>query len=220
MNRTDLFTPVHKAIRALLYETAALAARTAFADVEERTRLAQRVRALFAHLEEHQGLEDAVVMPELERVAPALFAELQNEHVRVGGLQLEIAGLLDRLERAAAGEHETLGQRLQHRLHRLVAAHLAHLEREEVEANRALWSHFVDADLQVLHARILARIAPPRMAEWMALILPALAKPERGRLLGSMRRKMPASVFASVTAPARVALGEQAWDAALAADVA
>ena len=217
MSRFDLFTNVHKAIRALLFETTIRVGRTAFADAAEAAATAASLRVLFVHLEEHAAQADAVLMPELQRLAPELFAELQDEHTRTAGMQAELAALLDRLDGATADERLALGQRLHHRLHRLVAAHLAHLEREEVEAHRVLWAHCTDAELQTLHARIIARNAPARVAHWLALILPAIARPERARLLRELQHSMPAAVFASVTAPARAALGEGAWTEALAA---
>lgn len=220
MTRIDLCTPVHKAVRVLLFETTTLAARTAFDDAGDIVRLAERVRALFGYLAEHQEHEDVVVMPEFRRLAPALFAELDNEHNRMAGMEEEILRVFDRLEDAGSAEREALGRKLQHQLHRLVSAQLVHLEREEVEGNRVLWANFDDASLAAMHARVLARIAPPRAMEWMSMILPALAPTERAVMLNDMRAKMPGAAFEALTAGARSTLGEKAWEAALAARVA
>lgn len=216
MQRTDLYTTIHKAIRAVLFDTTTRVARTAFADAGQSELAVAAVRRLLGFLDEHAEHEDDVLMPELAAVAPEVHAALQADHTRIGGMQQEIAVLCERSAVAAAAERHALGQRLQVRLHRLVAAQLAHLEREEVDANRALQAHRTDAELQALHGRILARIAPVRLAEWMALLLPELSAPERGELLRGMRQKMPPAAFDAVTAPARTALGA-AFDAALTA---
>jgi Hemerythrin HHE cation binding domain len=216
MPRADLYTPIHKAIRAVLFDTASRLGRTSFADRDEATAIAASLRQLFGWLDEHAAHEDAVVLPELQRVAPELYCVLQGEHSRIDGMQRDIEALLPRLATADAAERQALGQRLHHKLHRLIAAQLDHLEREEVEANRALWAHFDDAGLQALHARIMARIAPPRVAAWLELMLPALSRTERQGLLADLQRKLPDGAFTVVTAPARAALGEGAWRAAIA----
>jgi hypothetical protein len=48
------------------------------------------------------------------------------------------------------------------------------------------------------------------MAEWLGIMLPALSMPERAGMLGGMRQ-VPAPVLEILTAPARAALGAQAW---------
>lgn len=77
---------------------------------------------------------------------------------------------------------------------------------------RMLWAHRNDEELQVIHERILARIAPSRTAEWLALMLPAMNISERAALIGELRAKVPADALGAILAPARVALGP-AWGA-------
>lgn len=207
MQRTDLYTTIHKAIRAVLFDTSTRVARTAFADPAESAFAVARVRRLLGFLDEHAEHEDAVLMPEIAALAPEVHAALQADHTRVSGMQHEIAALCERFAGANADERHALGQRLQQRLHRLIAAQLAHLEREEVDANRVLQAHRSDAELQALNGRIVASIAPVRLAEWMELLLPELSASERGELLRGMRQNMPPAAFDAVTGPARRTLG-------------
>lgn len=216
MERMDLFGGVHKGLRAALYDTAARVARTDFDDAEEAAAAVGATRGLLALLEEHSRHEDAVILPELGRLAPVLHSELQADHHRVDGLHRDTAALLDRLASAAGAERASLGRRLHERLALLVAEHLRHMHREETDANRALQASFDDAALAALHGRILAAIPPPRMAEWLRVIVPAVSRPERARLLGGLRANVPAPAFADLTAPARAALGPDEWAASVA----
>lgn len=215
MNRLDLYTPIHKAIRSALFDAAIALGRTAFADAAEADAAVTRLRQLFAWLAEHAEHEDAIVLPELQRCAPEVHAGLEAEHARLVGMQRELEQLLPRLAAAAADQRPAIGRRLQHGLHDLIAAQLAHLEREEIGANRALWERFDDDGLRALHARIMARIAPERLAQWLRLMLPALSRPERQQLLGDLQRRLPPDAFGALTAPARAALGEADWQAAV-----
>lgn len=188
MTRHDLYTKIHKAIRSILFDTMVAHGRTDFARPEQAEVFADRTRRLCDFLDEHAAHEDEVLLAALAGVAPALHADLRSEHARLEGLQQDCRHLAERLAGAGATEALALGRRLQIALGRLVAAQLGHLEREEVEAHRALWASFDDATLQGFEGRILASIPAPRMADWMALMLPALSGSERDEVLAEAAR--------------------------------
>jgi hypothetical protein len=209
--RLDMYGTVHKGLRASLFATAALAGRTDFASAEESAAAAAATERLLRFLDEHARHEDGVVMPVLAELAPELHADLRAEHARTDGLQREVEATAARLAGAAPAERVSLGRRLHERLLRLAAEHVHHMQREEQEANRALWAHLDDAALEALHGRIVGAIPPPRLAEWLALMLPALSLPERAALLGGLREKVPPPALLELTAPARAALGGDGW---------
>jgi len=216
MDRFDLYTSIHKGIRAILFETARTVAATDFSRPEESARASDAIRRLLGFLDEHAAHEDDVILPELAPLAPELFADLRAEHARTDGLQRELAGIATRLAGATERERVSLGRRLAERANGLVAAHLAHLAREESEANRVLWAHFDDGALLALQDRIVAAIAPARLAEWYALVLPAVSAGERRALIGGLLATVSAARFELLTDPARAELGEAAWRDALA----
>ena len=183
MTRLDLFLAVHKGIRAELFETVRLVARTDFAERAGAQSAAARVQRSFCFLEEHAHHEEQHIFAELRPHAPVLCAELDNEHSRIDGLMLEVVRLLARLDEAPAAECAGLGRRLHSALGCFVAEYLRHMEREEGETNRRLWAHFSDEQLGGMQGRIIAAIEPARLAQWMELILPELNAPERARLL-------------------------------------
>jgi hypothetical protein len=185
-DRFDLFTGVHKGLRAALFETHALLARTDFGAIEDATLAARGVDRLLAFLEEHAAHEDAVVLPAVEALSPELFVALREDHARIDGLQRDLAALAARLAGAGQAERAALGRRLHDRLGLLLAEHLRHMAREEQDVQRLLWAHHDDAALRAIHGRILGRIPPARSADWIGLILPALSAPERSALLGAL----------------------------------
>jgi Hemerythrin HHE cation binding domain len=183
MTRLDLFLAVHKGLRAELFETARLVARSDFSVPAEARAAAARVQRSFAFLEEHARHEDELIFAELEARAPVLCAELRNEHSRVDGLMLEITRLLARLDECAPAERVSLGRRLHGLVGSFLAEYLRHMEREEGETNRMLWAHFSDEQLGAMQGRIISAIEPARLAQWMELILPELNASERAALL-------------------------------------
>jgi hypothetical protein len=216
MPRVDLFTTIHKALRAALFEAAAEVARADLRDPAAFAAVRARVGALLVLLEEHAEHEDALVFPVVAGAAPVLAADLAGEHGRLAGLQLELARLLERLERADDAERAALGARLHARMGALVAQHLAHMGREEDDANRILHAHRSDAELLELRARLQARLAPERLAVWMTHLLPAAAPAERALVLAGLARTRSAVELEALTRGARAALGAAALDAALA----
>jgi hypothetical protein len=217
--RLDLFSNVHKGLRAALFETAALVARTDFASDGEAAVAAARCATTLRFLDEHTDHEDAVVMPELQALSPELHAALQSDHARTTGLERELGQLIERLERASVTERVSLGRRIHDRVWTLAAEHVRHMQREEQDAMRMLWAHRNDDELRAIHGRILARIAPPRTADWLALMLPAMSLSERAAVIGELRAKLPANVLGALLAPARAALGPAWGDTLLAASL-
>ncbi len=213
MTRTDLYLTVHKGLRAALFAACTAVGRTDWRDHHAATATRDQLRHLFGLLTEHAEHEDEVILPELESLAAELHADLHAQHVRIEGLQTELARLLDRLAGASDAERESLGRRIHGRIGCLVAEHLLHMAREETDANRVLWAHRTDAELQALEGRIVGSIPPPRLVDWLEVMLPAMSLPERGEMLTGMAQAMPPSLFSDVTARARAAVGPQGWPA-------
>jgi len=216
MNRVDIYGLAHKALRALLFETAALAARTDFAGDAEAGRLAARVDTLLGWLDTHADHEDRHVMPELAAISPELHAALAADHGRVASVQADVRGWVARLRSSAGPARVAAGARLHERLLALTAEHLRHMASEESDANRMLWAHRTDDDLRGILARIRASTSPEHGQAWLTLLLPALSTPERAAVLAPLAAALPRPVLEDLVAPARAALGaEWAGTAAL-----
>ncbi|MFO0583760.1 MAG: hemerythrin domain-containing protein [Anaeromyxobacter sp.] len=188
MNRVDVYGLAHKALRALLFETAALAARTDFADAGEAARLAAAAEALLGWLDEHAEHEERQIMPELLAISPELHAALAADHGRVASVQQEVRAWVARLRLSEGAARVAAGARLHDRLLALTADQLRHMASEEADANRALWAHRTDDELRGVLARIRAATSPERGQAWLELLLPALSAPERASVLAATRK--------------------------------
>src|SRR5262245_33953069 len=110
MTRFDLYTHVHKAIRALLFDALQTVGRTDFARESELPTVLVSVRRTIrlAHL--HAQHEDREIHPLLYRLAPAEAAGLEAGHERFDGIEREIERDLTRLESAAPAVRVSLGR--------------------------------------------------------------------------------------------------------------
>jgi hemerythrin-like domain-containing protein len=211
MNRPNRYQPIHKALRAGLFDATVLVARTEFADAGEATVAARTVATLLDVLDSHAHHEEEFVMPVVARHAPALIASLETEHGRLEGLQAEIRALLPRTCSDVTEERETAGQLLARALTLLVADHLRHMDREETEAMPVLWAHLTEEELDAMDGRIRASLPPERMPVMMRLMLPAMSTAESAKLLAAARAQMPPPVFAQLSGLAREVLGPERW---------
>jgi hypothetical protein len=216
--RHDLYGIAHKGLRSTLFAAAAELARADFGQPIEAAAAAETVGALIDALERHAEHEDAVIMPELQRLAPALHHELSADHVRTDGLQRQLAESAGRLSTAASTEERaSLGRRILDQVNALVAEHLRHMASEETAANRVLWAHLTDEQLRALQMRIAASNSPAQTSAWLAVTLPAVNRSERVVILRMLRGALPAPAFEELTAQAQRALSPGVWADALAA---
>ncbi len=213
MPRVDLFTPVHKGLRAALCDTLGRVGSTGFGDPAQVRLAVRSVRTLLGLLDEHGLLEERFLVPVLSRLDAALGAELSAGHRRLETLQHTLALRLVEVEDAAGEARAEAGRRLGQDLCELGAESLRHMLTEEREANALLHAHLEDADLRALERGMLQALPPRRLAGWMGWILPALGAGERASALAALREALPGEALADVTEAARQALGSARWQA-------
>lgn len=185
MIRVDLFTLIHKGVRALLFDISTEAARIDLrSDIAVDGMLEQITRAL-GFLDEHAHHEDTHVLPVLRAVAPDLANSLGVDHRVLDAIQTEVECAAEKLAAAQPADRGPLGAQLVRLLNRLTAAHLTHMGREETEASSALWAALDDTELAAVRARLVGSIPTARYAEWMQMIAPALNPVERSLVVGA-----------------------------------
>lgn len=177
--RLDLFTTIHKGLRSMLFDLGTDAARIDLTSHIAVDLLVERILRALAFLDEHARHEDAHIFPAVRAADPELARQLGNDHLVIEAVQTEIEMCAETLAVAPADERRPIGAQLMRLLNRLIAQHLAHMGREETEANDALWAAHSDDELVALRARLVGGIPPDRYQEWMHMIAPALDPVER-----------------------------------------
>ena len=144
MPRFDTLTSIHKAIRAMVYETGGALQTTDFADEQEAARAAADLEAVLFLLHDHHATEEKFVFPKLrpfeEQLVDAMLAQHQ-EVVRLLGIAEEARTLVTAVD---AADRVAAGADLNRRFNELIAFYFDHLAREEVEVLPATWRHFDD----------------------------------------------------------------------------
>lgn len=176
--RYDMFTPIHKGLRRTMFETAMRLGRTDFASLDDVAATQRQVVQCMTYLREHAEHEDRHVIPRLAAIAPELAADLEAAHPQLEHAALDIECMGQRLATLPAAEREAMGGEMLRRLHGLIAEQLRHMEREERQANAALWGAIDDGAMADISKAIVSTIEPARMDEWKVIFAAALSPRE------------------------------------------
>jgi hypothetical protein len=198
MRKLDLFTVIHNGLRAAGFRVAAVLAATDFTQHAERASAAGEVTRFIDLLREHAQHEDLHVLPVLLGIDPGLAHALAREHVelelRARDLQLKVSEL-ERATTTLAPALDAPARAIRGALHRLLAGHLLHMDREETEANAALWGKLSDDELATLRQRILESIPLERTVAWVQLSLPTLPLAEQAGMRRALQQSLPADAW-------------------------
>lgn len=196
MQRHNSFNLIHKALRAMLYNTSLTLQQTFFADENEAEAALLKVEAVIGQFEQHAHHEDTFILPAIEAFEPALVDELGKEHVKDIELGNKLKTLLN-IFRAVESDEEKVNcsSCINKAFRDFMIFNLEHMAKEESEINRALWKQYTDGELLALNAKLVASIpAEEKMiaSRWM---LRAINKAEAIEWLKAVKQTAPAIVF-------------------------
>ncbi len=209
--RVDSYSLIHKALRSELFSLGVSLGNGNFADVDVRAEWIGSFRRTMGFLAEHSTLEDGHIEAALRQADEQLAVSIRAQHHTLANKEAELAELVTTLEQAEGMGAVAQAAALHRAYQAFVADYLGHLSREESEANAALQAKFSDQELLALRARVQSELPPPRFAEWLHILLPAMNHQERVGMLGAMKASAPAPVYEKVSGLARGILGEEGW---------
>lgn len=177
--RVDMYTLVHKGIRAFLGATLETVGRMDSYDPVEVAHAIAEVRSLGKFLRAHLHHENQFVHPALEARLPGAARRTASDHV-------EHERALERLESAALAVEKAddaarpgAALSLYRELALFAAENLEHMHFEETGNNAQLWAAYTDAELGRIHGAMLASIKPEIFSLGLRWMLPAMTPAER-----------------------------------------
>jgi hypothetical protein len=210
--RVDLYTGIHKALRAFMADTLLAVGRMDTRDELDFVQVTQRVLELLDICRSHLAHENDFVHSALEARAPGSakrVAEEHEEHEReIGRLALLVA----ELGAQPRESRDAMAARLYRELAGFIAGNFQHMAIEESEHNAALWAHYSAQELIAIHEALVASIPPQEMMATLRWMVPFMNPGERVELLQGIRRNAPPPVFTAVIATVRPHLTAREWD--------
>lgn len=199
MERFNSFRIIHKALRALLYDTALSLQQTDFADKISLADVVQKVENTVYLFHEHALHEDNHILPAIELYEPRLVSDFELDHDTDHALGDSLKKLINMFEDTASDEDcMMLGSALNKAYFDFMVFNLEHMAKEEVLINEALWKHYTDEQLILLNQIIVASIPAEEKALTAKWILRGVNDREAALWLKDTRKSIPACVFESL----------------------
>ena len=209
--RVDMYSGIHKALRALMADTLLAVGRMDCDDALERAQTVQRVLELLDFCANHLKHENDFVHTAIEARAPGASEAIAHEHeehlAAIGRLSTAAGVLRDCavIERPLAARH------LYRELALFIAENFQHMYVEETAHNAVLWARYTDAELAAIHDALVASIPPAEMMYTARWLVPFMNPIERLGLLDGIRAKAPAPAFQAILDTVQPHLTQQEW---------
>lgn len=210
--RVDLFTPIHKAIRSILYEVGGDLQSADMSDPEERKQVLSMLRNSLELLAEHARHEDEIIFPPIEKACPGVTVESVEEHRLYENKIEEINRLIVALSGdVSSNTADSLVSRLRHVFVDFIAFYLLHMNHEEEAMLEASIAHLSPDELLRIRVEVQKDTDPDRYSEWLQWMLPSLDMRELVELFTQVSLNAPEAVYQKFREIGQQSLGEGRW---------
>ncbi len=220
----DVFTPIHKGLRSMIYGLSSrlqtndfadlTATRSLVTDLENDFAAARSAGCILCTLNTHAKDEETSIFPDAEKAGSELVKTLIEEHHGLTVRELAIAehahALLE-LENPQA--RVAAGKRLNQSANDLFAAYIAHMNHEENDLVPWMKEHFTDQQMRAMRGAILGRVPPDRMSAILGWMVPSLNVVELSDFLAGVRPNLPPPAFKAITDLCVARVDPTRWDA-------
>jgi hemerythrin-like domain-containing protein len=199
--RFNPFNIIHKALRALMYDTDLTLQQTYFADVEEAETALAKVNAVVEQFERHAYHEDNFVLPAIQSFAPQMVEAFEHEHVEDNAIGECLKHLINVFE-ATKNDEERLyaGSAITKTFREFMVFNLNHMAKEELEITHVLWQHYTDQQLIEMNAKLSASIPAEEKAFTSKWMMRAINRVDAIGWLNGVKHSAPKHVFQSLVA--------------------
>ncbi len=139
MTRFNMFNQIHKALRALLYDTSLILQQTWFGDADEAEISLDKVKMVVDIFDKHAQHEDNYVLPAIQQYEPSLVDTFELEHIRDHEMSERLRGLLIVFSMAQKSQVKLeTGQAIILAFQEFMIFNLQHMAKEEAVLNKVL----------------------------------------------------------------------------------
>jgi hypothetical protein len=210
--RLDMYSGIHKALRALMSDTLLAVGRMDCDDELEFAQVTQRVVELLDVLRSHLSHENRFVHSAMEAREPGACARIAGEHVEHEAHLAKLGQAVELLRMQPPGARTAAAMALYRELALFVADNFGHMHIEETLHNAVLWARYTDEELAGIHNALVAAIPPQEMMFVLRWMVPFMNPVERAALLQDIRWHAPAPVFQAAITTVRPHLTPREWE--------
>jgi len=194
---------VHKALRAMLYETAIELQKTDFDNDDEATSLIANITFVIDTFDKHAYNEDHFVFPAVQQYEPSVVDTFEQEHVRDHELSNKLRTLIKIYDSLRTNEEKIqLGSAMRKSFVEFLSFNLVHMAKEEDIINNLLWRYYTDEQIRAIERQVIASQTPESTAVVWKWMLRGLSNQEITRWLTTVEKNVPTVVFNNLFAMA------------------
>lgn len=199
MQRFNGFNLIHKALRAMLYDTALTLQQTYFADEKEAETALGKVEDVLFMFENHAHHEDNFIFPIVQEQEPSLVDEFEKEHVTDLKLSNNLKNLLNIYRNVNFTEEKiAAGSALTRSFIEFMVFNLDHMGKEELLLNPVMWKYYSDEQLMEFNRKLVANIPPDQMAMGSKWMMRGINYADAVSWLGGIKAGAPSFVYDSL----------------------
>jgi hypothetical protein len=188
MQRDDLFTNIHKAIRAGLFELITTAGATDWNDPSQLDVFEEKWQRMHQLLDAHTRHEDECILRILDSSDPASTRAAAEQHRSLDMWLDEIANWVGAI---VADPDSVRGLALYRELALFCADYLTHIHDEETLVMYRVWELCTDEDIAATRAAFMADTDPAVLDTSLRLLLPSIDPPARTALVAGIAARAP-----------------------------
>ena len=213
MSRYNIFFPVHKGLRAALYQTSLSLQQTSFSNAEEAAIAAENVKTIITLFEAHAEKEDGYVLPAIAAYEPSVVSSFEAEHEEDHALGQSLENWLTALKYAVNPKaRQTIGEALTAAFVRFSVFNLKHMAKEEDIINKILWRYYSDEELHGITQKIIGSIPPAEMMTFSRWMVRGMSNAEITGWLTGIKQSAPPPVCNAMLALAEEELAVNRWN--------
>lgn len=213
MQRYNSFTLIHKALRAMLYDTALTIQQTSFANNDESELALDKIENVLFLFEQHAHHEDTFVNPAVEVFEPGVGKAFEKEHVEDLRLSNQLKNLLNIYRNANFTDEKIIsGSAIAKSFIEFMIFNLQHMAKEEILLNEALWKHYTDEQIMSISQKIIASIPQEELTIAYKWMVRGINNFDAVNWLKGIKLNAPAFVFEAILDVARKELPENRFE--------
>ncbi|HTT72546.1 MAG TPA: hypothetical protein VMG99_00120 [Thermoplasmata archaeon] len=196
--RENLFRPIHKGIRLMLYQLGAKLQATDFLDETASNQLVDRMKrdlgnsvanCILCLMSTHSHHEEADFFTRVRVFDPDVVSLVMKEHAEVAAHVRDVAKTCgELLSLRDPARRIEVGDRLVQEINDVVAMYLTHMNNEEALVVPIMWERFTDEQLREMRLSFYDHIPLPLFETWMRWTLPAMNQEELVVLFSGLKK--------------------------------
>ena len=200
MSRFNIFSRVHKALSAMLYDTALTLEQASFTNKDEAEPSLKKLVQLLDVFDKHAENDDNYILPAIIYYEPALVDFFEKIHAQDHDLANQMRKQVSSYRMALSGtRREQIGMEITRTFTEFMHFNLAQMANEELVLNNVLWKYYSDMELMVINQRTFTAI-PAEEASSSTWVVRGLSNADIVGLLRAVKDNAPDSVFNSLFA--------------------